>query len=206
MTSTRGSDRIGLFGGTFDPPHNGHLVAAVTARHQLGIAEVLMVVAGDPWQKAAAVDAPASDRMEMMRLACEGIEGLVPCDVEVRRSGPTYTIDTVNNLRSAQPNVSEVVLILGADAVAKLDSWHRADELAAMVSIAAMPRWDSNGERIAVAAPSARWDVTELRMPRLDIESTAVRSACAAGAPIDGLVPPAVVRYVRDHRLYTRMR
>src|SRR3954453_18178183 len=85
------AERIGIFGGTFDPPHNGHLVAALAARHQLALDHVLMVVAGDPWQKRGTVMADAATRLALVECACEGIDGLVPSDVEVQRDGPTYT-------------------------------------------------------------------------------------------------------------------
>jgi nicotinate-nucleotide adenylyltransferase len=195
---------IGIFGGTFDPPHNAHLAAAVAARHQLGLDHVLMVPAGDPWQKRDRVIADAHARLEMVRLACAHIEGLVVSEIEVARTGATYTVDTVEALQHAHAGAGGFVLILGADAVANLDSWHRADDLATMVSVAALPRWSAEGARVTPAAPSARWSVTELSMPRLDIESTAVRAAWASGAPVDGLVPAAVVHYIREHRLYTR--
>ncbi|HEY3834590.1 MAG TPA: nicotinate-nucleotide adenylyltransferase [Acidimicrobiia bacterium] len=194
--------RIGLFGGTFDPPHNAHIVAALAARRQLALDVVLMVVAGDPWQKRDHVVTNPTIRFDMVRLTCEGLAGLEPSGIEVERGGPTYTIDTVEALRDR--GSSEIALILGADAVANLDSWHRAGDLAAMVSVAALPRWSVEGTRISSAPPSERWNVTQLSMPRLDIESTALRAACAAGAPLDGLVPAAVVHYIREHRLYTR--
>jgi nicotinate-nucleotide adenylyltransferase len=192
-------ERIGVFGGTFDPPHNGHLVAALAARRHLSLDRVLMVVAADPWQKRGAVVADAATRLELVEAACEGIDGLVPCDLEVQRGGPTYTIDTIEQLRTAG---RDLVVVLGADAVAGLDAWHRAEELAALVSIASVRR--AAGDAQEFPRPSARWAIHDVVMPRLDITSTALRAACAAGAPIDGLAPSAVVRAVHARRLYTQ--
>lgn len=193
-------ERIGVFGGTFDPPHNGHIVAALAARHQLDLDRVLMVVAGDPWQKRGTVEANAATRFDLLRAACIDVEGLEPCDVEVSREGATYTIDTIEAL--AAPDRA-IVVILGADAVAGLDSWHRAADLAAAVEIAAVERTADAGSR-GWERPSARWRITDVAMPHLEITSTAIRAACRAGAPIDGLTPTAVVRLVRERRLYTR--
>ena len=131
MSAVRPGRRVGVFGGTFDPPHNADLVGALAARRQLGLEQVLMVPAGDPWQKRERVEAGARARFEMVQLLCDGVDGLVPSDVEVARSGATYTVDTVTALRAEDPGL-ELVLLLGADAVAMLDTWHRADELAAL--------------------------------------------------------------------------
>jgi nicotinate-nucleotide adenylyltransferase len=199
-------ERIGIFGGTFDPPHNGHLVAALAARYQLALDQVLMVVAGDPWQKRDTVVADAATRLALVECACEGIDGLMPSDIEVRRSGPTYTIDTVEALLSVAGSTQvDLVLILGADAVAGLDSWHRADELATMVSIASVARL-AEGEQRTWPRPSGQWTIKEVAMPLLEITSTAVRLACGMGIPIDGMVPQSVVREVHARRLYTRAR
>jgi nicotinate-nucleotide adenylyltransferase len=188
--------RVGIFGGTFDPPHVGHVVAAACARHQLGLDEVWVLPAGDPWQKTDDPDeevSPAALRLEMARMAFEPVDGVVVRDLEVRRSGRTYAIDTVEALG---PDVA-VTLILGADTAAGLDSWHRSDELADLVEIAWFHRAGHQAPE-----PHGAWKLFSVDMPALEISSTAIRAAVAAGRPIDGLVPPAVVTVLRRERLY----
>ncbi len=122
---TRPVERLGILGGTFDPVHVAHLAAAAAARDQLGLDRVLVVVAGDPWQKRGRVGAPAEIRCEMVAAAIEGVEGLVVSRLEIDRPGPTYTIDTVEAL-AAEPG-RELFLIVGSDVAASLTTWHRAD-------------------------------------------------------------------------------
>jgi nicotinate-nucleotide adenylyltransferase len=189
-------ERVGIFGGTFDPIHVAHLVAAVEARSQLALDRVLLVVARDPWQKRDEVVAPAELRYEMVKAAVAGVEGLEVCDLELRRPGPTYTIDTVEEL--ARPD-RELVLVLGADAAAALPTWERVGELRDRVSIAVVDR--EGAEPLPVPAG---WPVAHVTMPRLDISSSDIRARLAAGRPIDGLVPPGALRVLREARLYTR--
>ena len=132
--------RIGVFGGTFDPPHIGHLAVAVEVRHALALDRVLMVVANDPWQKRGArVLTPAADRLEMVRAAVEDLDGIEADDREIRRGGPSYTVDTVEELLGEQPQ-AEVFVVVGADAAAGLRTWERADELAALVTVVVVRR------------------------------------------------------------------
>src|SRR5690606_36398985 len=122
--------RIGVFGGTFDPPHVGHLVTAMDVRHALGLDVVLMVVANEPWQKAGSRDiTPAAVRLEIVRAAVSAEPGIEVSDIEVRRGGPSYTIDTIEALRADEPD-AELVIVVGSDAAAGLLTWERADELA----------------------------------------------------------------------------
>ncbi len=187
---------IGVLGGTFDPPHIGHLVAAVSARHALGLDEVLLVPAGDPWQKSGArAVTPAEVRMEMVAAAVEGLEGVRASDVEVRRPGPSYSVDTVAALRAAEPSVA-VTLVLGRDAAAGLATWHRYDELLALARLAIVDR--DGGP--PVLPPGA--EAVVVPMPRLDVSSTDLRARVAAGAPLDVLVPAAVIDVIARHRLY----
>ena len=112
--------RIGVFGGTFDPPHIGHLAVAVEVRHALALDRVLMVVANDPWQKRGArVLTPAADRLEMVRAAAQDLDGVEADDREIRRGGPSYTVDTVEELLGEQPG-AELFVVVGADAAAGL--------------------------------------------------------------------------------------
>lgn len=169
--------------------HNAHLVVASQARAQLDCDRVLMVVAGDPWQKAGRVEASAAHRLGMVRRAVEGIAGLEVCDFEVEREGPTYTIDTVESLESPG---RQLLLILGEDALRGIDSWHRSDDLRAKVQLVGVSR---GGRR-----PRHADDVVEI--PRLDVSSTELRLALHVGEPIDGFVPEPVTRYIREHSLY----
>ena len=125
MTTTR----IGLFGGTFDPPHLGHEVVARQARAILGLDRMLWMVANDPWQKTGQrAPSPASVRLEMVRAAVAELDDQVACSLEIDRGGPTYTIDTVAELEARVPG-AELVLVLGRDTAAGLPGWHRAEEL-----------------------------------------------------------------------------
>ncbi|MET1002457.1 MAG: nicotinate-nucleotide adenylyltransferase [Acidimicrobiia bacterium] len=187
-------ERLGILGGTFDPVHTGHLVAALEARNQLDLDRVLLVVAGDPWQKQGTVVAPAAARYEMVAAAIAGLDGLQASRIEVDREGPTYTIDTVEAL--ARPG-RRLFLVVGADVATRLDGWHRADDLRHAVTIAVVTRGDDEAPVVS------GWNAEAVTMPRLDISSTEIRRRIPADAPIDGLVPPGAVRVIRSRRLYT---
>jgi nicotinate-nucleotide adenylyltransferase len=191
------SERFGVFGGTFDPVHVGHLVAALEAREQLALDRTILSVAGDPWQKRGTVVAPAVARLEMVRAAIAGVDGLEVSAVEVEREGPTYAIDTVEELSTPD---RELFLIIGADAAARLDTWHRVDDLRALCTVAVVTR---AGDGADLPDSVRDWRCVEVSMPRLDISSTALRERVARGAAIDFFVPPGAVRVIRDRRLYT---
>jgi nicotinate-nucleotide adenylyltransferase len=196
------SDRIGLFGGTFDPPHLGHVALAVEARYQLGLDTVLFVVANDPWQKSALREVtPAELRLDMAGLAVAAHPALEVSDVEVRRGGPTYAIDTVEELAGA----GELTLLLGADAAAGLDTWHRAEELRHRVRVGVADRRSTDaadGQPARPAGPPQGWQTVRFEMPRLDISSSDIRRRCAAGEPIDHLVAPEVAAVIAASGLY----
>ena len=188
--------RVGILGGTFDPPHIGHLTAAVFCRDARGLDEVRLVVANDPWQKTATGSvSSATERLAMVELAVEELPGVSASDVEIRRGGPTYSIDTVEGFAAEG---IELFLIVGADAAAGLDTWHRADELARCVELAVVAR---SGE--AASVPEG-WNYTTVGMPRLDVSSSDLRARLARGASLDVLVPASVVTYIEHHDLYPR--
>jgi len=193
---TRPVERLGLLGGTFDPVHIAHLVAATAARDQLGLDRVLVVVAGDPWQKRGRVCATAEARFEMVAAAVDGVDRLEASRIEIDREGPTYTVDTVETLRAAGD--CELFLIVGSDVAASLDSWHRADALQAAVTLAVVDRED-----VAPSIPPAGWHCVRVHMPRLDISSTDLRRRIAAGESVDYLVPLPAARVLRQRGLYT---
>lgn len=190
-------DRIGVFGGTFDPVHVGHVVAAVETRAVLRLDRVLMVVAGDPWQKREQMVAPAADRLALVEAAVEGIDGVEASAIEIERAGPSVTADTLEAL--AAPG-RDLFLVLGADAVRNMPTWRRLEETRALATIVVVER---SGEH-DVAPPAEGWHVVHARIPRLEVSSTDLRARLAEGRPIDGLVPPGTVRAIRERGLYTR--
>jgi nicotinate-nucleotide adenylyltransferase len=197
MRTLAGVERLGIFGGTFDPVHVGHLVAAMEAREQLHLDRTVFSVAGDPWQKHGTVVAPADARLAMVRAAVEGIEGFEVTSIEIDRAGPSYTIDTVEAYARAG---RELFLVVGADAALRLDTWARVDDLRTQCTLAVVTRAGDGAE----LPPSLReWPMVTVSMPRLDISSSELRARVGRGQPIDFFVPPAAVRVIRDRRLYT---
>lgn len=190
-------ERLGVLGGTFDPPHVGHLVAAVEVRWALGLDRVLLMVANDPWQKSGARPVtPAPDRLAMTRALAAGVDGVQVSDLEIRRGGPSYTIDTLTHLWSGDPR-PEVFVVVGRDAAAGLPTWERAEELRSAVPFVVVGR---AGEEHAELP--AGWTFREVDIPRLDVSSSDLRARLAAGRPVDGLMPPAVVALIDERGLY----
>ena len=192
----RGGSRIGVLGGTFDPVHVGHLVTAVNVRHELELDQVLLVVANDPWQKAGSVSAPASERFAMVAAAVAGIPGVEASDLELRRGGPSYTADTVEELAATHPG-AELHLILGSDAAGGLDTWEREAEVRERVRLVVVVRPGAEAAR-----PPAGWSHVVVEVPRLDVSSTDLRARAGDGRPLDWLVPDAAVRLIEERRLY----
>lgn len=191
-----GAERVGVFGGTFDPVHVGHIVAAVDVRAALQLDRVLLVPAGDPWQKRGRVVAPAEDRVRMAALACRDIPGVEVSRVEVDREGASVTADTLEALTAPD---RELFLVLGADAAANMPTWRRLDDTRPLATVVVIER---AGEHADPPGPGWRWE--HVSIPRLDVASSDLRDRLAAGRPVHGLVPPAVVRYLQEHDLYTR--
>ncbi len=195
--------RVGIFGGTFDPPHLGHLVVATHARRLLGLDRVLWVVANDPWQKSLdQPPSPARTRMAMVRAAVSAVDGQDACGIELDRGGVSYTLDTVRELADrladersgASP---ELVVILGYDAAAGLDTWHGADELRSLVRIAVVGRPGYDDRPLPEG-----WDIELVDAPLLDLSSTDLRARFADGRPLDVIVQPDVVAVARSQGLY----
>lgn len=187
--------RIGLLGGTFDPPHLGHLVVAECARVELGLEEVRLLVAGDPWMKST-VSSP-QDRVALVHTAVAGEAGLAMDDREVRRGGPTYTADTLRGLAAEEPDV-EWCFLLGADAAVYLPRWERGDEALGLARFVVVTRPGHGPE----AAPPQVRRLPRLEVPGLDISSTQLRERYRRGGPTRFLVPPAVDDRVRQLGLY----
>jgi nicotinate-nucleotide adenylyltransferase len=194
--------RIGIFGGTFDPIHVGHLVAAVNARHALHLDTVLMVVANEPWQKVGErAVTPARERLAVVEAAVASCEGVEASAIEVERGGISYTADTVEELRRSSPD-AELFLVVGADVVGGLDSWERLDAVRSAVTLVAVNRPGTQSVDLGPDGPLAGWTAMSIEMPALEISSTDLRDRAATGRPLDFLVPDAAIRVIRERGLY----
>lgn len=189
--------RIGILGGTFDPPHNGHVVVAAEARHALDLDEVLVLPANVPWQKVGTRGiTPADDRLAMTRLAMADLEAVRVSTLELERGGSTYTADTLEQLSALAPD-DERFLLVGSDVAPGLDTWKRPEVVRRLATLVVYDRPGSAG-----AAPPPAWPCARITVAQVSVSSTELRERVRAGRPIDGLVPPAVVRYIRSRRLY----
>lgn len=193
--SSADSRRLGLLGGTFDPPHLGHLVVAEVARVALRLDEVRLVVAGDPWMKEELSD--PEDRVRMVDLAVDDDPCLVVDRSEVDREGVTYTVDTLSALRDEDPS-RELVFLLGADAAQKLAQWREVERSLELARFVAVRR---PGYQLVRDHPLLE-RVEELDVPQIGVSSTEMRRRFGAGEAVRHLVPLAVERYVREHGLY----
>jgi nicotinate-nucleotide adenylyltransferase len=192
--------RIGLFGGTFDPPHNAHMALARAALTELELDEVRWILAGQPWQKARAMT-PAPQREAMVRAAIDGEPRFLLDRSELDRQGPSYTLDTVRALQAMQPR-AQWFLIIGADQYAGLHTWHSWRELLSLVTLAVANRPGPASGRAPVHAEVLRIPHLVVPLPMLDVSATEIRERVAQGLQIDAMVPPAVARYIDQHHLY----
>jgi nicotinate-nucleotide adenylyltransferase len=195
------SRRIGVMGGTFDPIHHGHLVAAEEARWQFDLDRVVFVPTGRPWQKPVGVS-PAEDRYRMTVLATASNPAFTVSRLEVDHQGPTYTVDTLRRLRAAQPAGTRLFFITGADAVLQILTWKEPDQVLALAEFIAATRPGFDLDRLIGQVPGAAGRVHRMEIPALAISSSDLRTRVARGAPIQYLVPDEVARYIHDHALY----
>ena len=189
--------RVGVFGGSFDPVHNAHVALAGLALSQLGLDEVRWIPTGQPSQKTREL-ADAADREAMVRLAIAGEPRFVIDRAELRRRGVSYTLDTIRELKAAEPD-SEWVLILGQDQYATLHTWRDWRELLGLVTLAVANR---PGADLVVNPQIAKMAAHVVTLPMMDISSTEVRRRVAAEESIASLVPEAVARYIERRGLY----
>jgi nicotinate-nucleotide adenylyltransferase len=189
--------KVGVFGGTFDPPHVGHLVTAVNVRHQLDLDRLLLVVANDPWQKSDERPiTPAADRLAMVEAAVAGVPGIEASDLEIRRGGTSYTADTLVALHEEYYGAT-LFLVLGSDAAAGLPTWERVDEVKAGAEIVVVTRPGAEDGR-----PPPGWSWTRVETPRLEVSSTDLRARFRDGRPLDYLLTDEVVACIQARGLY----
>jgi nicotinate-nucleotide adenylyltransferase len=188
--------RVGLFGGTFDPPHLGHLVTAVNVRHVLKLDLVVLMVANDPWQKHGTREvASATDRLAMVRAAIAGVDGLVAGDDEITRGGPSFTADTLQMLRERYPD-AELFTIVGDDAAAKFGTWQRANEIAKLSTLVVV---DRPGSPIT---PPSEYQWNRVEVPRLEVSSSDLRARFVDGRPLEYLISDEVMQVISARGLY----
>ena len=188
--------RVGLFGGTFDPPHVGHLVTAVNVRHALQLDVVVLMVANIPWQKEGSRSiTPALDRLAMVEAAVADAKGLGAGRLEIDLGGPSYTADTLAAMAEREPGV-ELFTIVGDDAAAGLSTWERYEEVI------------ERSRLVVVDRPGVRVELDDdipwihVEVPRLEVSSTDLRARFVDGRPLDYLVPDAVLRVIAERGLY----
>ena len=187
--------RLGVMGGTFDPIHNGHLVAASEVAAVLNLDEVLFVPTGEPWQKTGVT--PTSDRYLMTEIATAANPRFKVSTIDIDRNGPTYTVDTLRDLKTLHPE-AELFFITGADAISSITDWKDADELWSLANFVAVTR---PGHKLDLPnAPEGAIRVLEI--PALAISSTDIRERVATGKPIWYLVPDGIVQFIAKHGLY----
>ena len=203
IVSERCWRRIGIFGGTFDPPHNGHLAAGIHALNNLHLDTVLFTVANDPWQKTdsryverSTTVTSAVQRLDMVLAATEGIIGLQADDREILRGGVTYTADTLIDLSEEYPK-SKFVLLIGADVASSLDTWIRVEEVCRLAEIVVMTRPDYD----QISVPDG-FKYRVLEVPAFNISSSWLRKSISAGKDISEMVPDGVLEVIDSFGLY----
>lgn len=195
--------RVGIYGGVFNPPHYGHLIAAQEAHAQLELDVVVWIPVGAAPHRAIENDPGAEARFEMVELATGADERFRVSRIELEREGPSYTVDTLKELHAREPD-AEYFLILGGDQALALPAWHDPEGVLELATIAVFERGSSNRNAIAIKVTRLRGAdrVRFLEMPRIDISSTIVRRRAAAGKPIRYLVPDKVANFIGAQSLY----
>jgi nicotinate-nucleotide adenylyltransferase len=201
--AARATARIGVLGGMFNPPHLGHLALAQAAAEDLGLERVLLTPVLVPPHKPAKWDPGAEHRLRMCRLLAHGDPRVGVCTLELKRPGPSYTVDTLRSIHASQPE-AELTLIVGADMAHTLGAWRRPREILELARLAVAERDGSTRQEVLDGLAPLGGEILFLKMPRHDISSTLVRRRVTSGEPIDELVGAEVAGYISEHELYGR--
>ncbi len=187
--------RIGILGGTFDPPHNGHIAIAETAIRKLKLEEVIFVPAKLPPHKSSEKISSRQDRLAMLRLAVGGKERIEISEIEFDRRGPSYTVDTLAELQKQNPD-DEFYFLIGADNISEMESWHQPEKILEMVKVVAAgrPGFSAAGKFAAM--------IESFDMTPVNISSTIIREKVRSDQSISGLLPAAVEEYILKQKLY----
>lgn len=191
--------RVGVFGGTFDPPHVGHVSVAADVADALDLDAVLWIPAGEPPHKSDAELTPAPVRLRMVRAATAADERFRVSEREIVRSGPSYTVDTLRELREEELGDADLFLIMGVDQYRAFGSWHCPEEILELATLAVMNR---GGEGVGESEIGDDERVVQVPVRRVDVSSTTVRARVARHDRIEGLVPPEVARIIEAEGLY----
>jgi nicotinate-nucleotide adenylyltransferase len=197
-------ERVGLFGGTFDPPHVGHLILASEARSQLELTRVLWTVTPDPPHKQDQQITPLEHRLAMVKLAIQEEPGFELSDIELKRPGPHYTLDTIRLLAEQNPE-AEIVPIIGGDSLNDLPTWHKPKEIlyaAHWVGVMRRPGEETDLRELERELPGISSKIHYVDAPLLEIASREIRNRAAAGKPFRYYLPDAVYEYIEQHHLY----
>lgn len=201
------SRRIGILGGTFDPPHLGHLLIAETARVTLGLEAILFLPAGEPWLKAGQRITSGSHRREMVRRAIANNPRFALCDTELRRAGPSYTVDTLRELRATLADDCALYFIVGSDVLPQFHLWKEPERILELCRLAVVERPDGPAQPLELLAAQypaavAAGAVVSLPGPQVSISASELRRQLAAGHAARYQIPDAVIDYIRCHALY----
>ena len=197
--------RVGIYGGTFSPVHNGHVAAAKAFMEQMWLDILYIIPTGVPPHKTMKGDATTKDRLEMCRLAFEGMEGVIVSDLEIRREGKSYTVDTLRQLYDPD---GRLFLLMGTDMLLTLDKWREPEEIFHLCYPVYIRREEDGALDAAIVEKIKTYQekygkvVRRIVAPAIEISSTDVRAAVAEGFPIEGAVPSSVAAYIRDRGLY----
>jgi len=196
---------IGVLGGTFDPIHMGHLIIAEEVKARLNLAEVLFVPAGQPWLKANNLISPAEHRVQMVRLAIADEPSFKLSTMEIERAGPSYTVDTIAELRGQIEAGDKLFFILGWDNLMQLPQWREPTRLVTMCRLVPVPRVgypSPDFNSLEAAIPGLSQSIIMLDTPQIEISSSEIRDRVARGLSIHHLVPVPVEQYIKQHKLY----
>jgi len=197
--------RAGVFGGTFDPIHLGHLAVARSIQSTLSLDKVVFVPAGQPWMKAGTPVSPVKDRVEMVRLVVARRKAFELSTMEADRPGPSYTVDTMEALRKQSGHDPALFFLLGSDALKEVAKWKEPQRLIRLCQLVAFARPGCGlpvMEDLEAAVPGISRRVVFVEVPQVDVRATAIRQRIAGGRSIERLVPRAVERYILEHGLY----